>query len=101
MSPKVQPEISFGRVGMLVSIAPGGQTTPTQRGMPVAKLEQKSANPPPGQLKHDTHFMGTLDQSSYDTHGTSTTTDDEMYFGDGNRPTNYNISVDSKTGIEL
>jgi hypothetical protein len=69
--------------------------------MPVAKLEQKSANPPPGQLKHDTHFMGTLDQSSYDTHGTSTTTDDEMYFGDGNRPTNYNISVDSKTGIEL
>jgi hypothetical protein len=24
-----------------------------------------------------------------------------MYFGDGNLPTNYNISVDDKTDIEL
>jgi hypothetical protein len=29
------------------------------------------------------------------------TADDEMFFGDGNHPTNYNISVDSKTHIEL
>src|SRR5262245_33296639 len=69
--------------------------------MLVAKLEQKSANPPPGQIKHDSHSIGTLDQSSYDTHGTPSTADDEMFFGDGNKPTNYNISVDSKTHIEL
>jgi len=67
----------------------------------VAKLEQKSANPPPGQLVHDDHSIGTLDQSSYDTKGTPSTADDEMFFGDGNKPTNYNISVDSKTDIEL
>jgi hypothetical protein len=67
----------------------------------VAKLEQKSANPPPGQIKHDAHSIGTLDQSSYDTKGTPGAGDDEMYFGDGNLPTNYNISVDSRTDIEL
>jgi hypothetical protein len=67
----------------------------------MAKLEKSSVNPPPGQIKHDEHTIGTLDASSYDTHGTPSTADDEMYFGDGNRPTNYNISVDDKTHIEL
>src|SRR3954470_24888398 len=67
----------------------------------MAKLEKSSVNPPPGQIKHDAHTIGTLDTSSYDTHGTPSTADDEMYFGDGNKPTNYNISVDDKTNIEL
>src|SRR4051812_25988763 len=67
----------------------------------MAKLEKSSVNPPPGQIKHDEHTIGTLDSSSYDTHGTPDTADDEMYFGDGNKPTNYNISVDDKTHIEL
>ena len=67
----------------------------------MAKLEKQSANTPPGRIKHDDHSVGTLDASSYDNHGTPSTADDEMYFGDGNRPTNYNISVDNKTGIEL
>ena len=49
-----------------------------------AKLEKSSANPPPGQIKHDSHSIGTLDSSSYDDHGTATTADDEMFFGDGN-----------------
>jgi hypothetical protein len=67
----------------------------------MAKKEKQSLNPPPGQIKHDDHLFGTLDQSSYDTKGTPTTNDDEMYFGDGNLPTNYNITVDDKTNIEL
>ena len=67
----------------------------------MAKLEKQSAKAPPGQLKHDHDSFGTLDSSSYDTKGTPTSSDDEMYFGDGNLPTNYNISVDSKTDIEL
>jgi len=67
----------------------------------MAKLEKSSANPPPGQIKHDSHSIGTLDSSSYDDHGTATTADDEMFFGDGNLPTNYNISVDDKSHIEL
>src|SRR4051812_39689247 len=67
----------------------------------MAKLEKRSASPPPGQVKHDDHSVGTLDSSSYDTHGTPSTADDEMFFGDGNLPTNYNISVDSKSHIEL
>ena len=67
----------------------------------MGKLEKQSASPPPGQIRHDDHSIGTLNVSSYDTHGTPTTADDEMFFGDGNRPTNYNISVDSKTHIEL
>jgi hypothetical protein len=67
----------------------------------MAKLEKQSAKAPPGQIKHDAHSIGTLDSSSYDTKGTPTTSDDEMYFGDGNKPTNYNISVDDKTNIEL
>jgi hypothetical protein len=67
----------------------------------MANLPKQSASPPPGQIKHDDHTIGTLDVSSYDTHGTASTTDDEMYWGDGNKPTNYNISTDSKTGIEL
>jgi hypothetical protein len=67
----------------------------------MAKLEKQSVKPPPGQLKHDDHDLGTLDSSSYDDHGTATTSDDEMFFGDGNLPTNYNISVDTKTNIEL
>src|SRR4029077_21042288 len=67
----------------------------------MAKLEKQSASPPPGQIKHDAHSVGTLDGSSYDTKGTPATSDDEMWFGDGNLPTNYNISVDSKTDIEL
>jgi len=67
----------------------------------VAKLEKQSASPPPGQIKHDDHSIGTLDSSSYDTKGTATTADDEMYFGDGDKPTYYNISVDDKTHIEL
>jgi hypothetical protein len=67
----------------------------------MAKLEKQSQKAPPGQLKHDSHKIGTLDTSSYDTNGTPSTADDEMYFGDGNRPTNYNISVDEKTNIEL
>lgn len=67
----------------------------------MAKLEKQSVKPPPGQIKHDDHSIGTLDSSSYDDKGTPSTADDEMYFGDGNLPTNYNISVDSKTHIEL
>jgi hypothetical protein len=67
----------------------------------MAKLEKQSVTPPPGQIKHDEHKIGTLDQSSYDTKGTPSAADDEMYFGDGNLPTNYNISVDDKTHIEL
>lgn len=67
----------------------------------MAKLEKQSAKAPPGQIKHDDHQIGTLDASSYDTKGTPATSDDEMWFGDGNLPTNYNISVDSKTDIEL
>ena len=67
----------------------------------MAKLAKQSATPPPGQIKHDDHSIGTLDPSSYDTKGTVATADDEMWFGDGNLPTNYNISVDSKTDIEL
>jgi len=66
----------------------------------MAKLEQKSAKPAPGQIKHDNSF-GTLSASSYDDHGTPDPSDDEIYVGDGNRPTNYNIAVDQKTGIEL
>ena len=67
----------------------------------MAKLDKQSAKAPPGQLKHDKDSFGTLDSSSYDTKGTPTSSDDEMYFGDGNLPTNYNITVDSKTDIEL
>lgn len=67
----------------------------------MGKLEKQSASPPPGQIRHDDHSIGTLNASSYDTHGTPSTADDEMFFGDGNLPTNYNISVDSKTHIEL
>lgn len=67
----------------------------------MAKLDKKSANPPPGQIKHDDYDFGTLDVSSFDTKGTATTADDEMFFGDGNKPTNYNIVVDQKTNIEL
>jgi hypothetical protein len=67
----------------------------------MAKLEKQSVNPPPGQIKHDSHSIGTLDSSSYDDNGTPTPADDEMFFGDGNKPTNYNISVDSKADIEL
>jgi len=70
-------------------------------GITKAKLEKQSVAPPPGQIKHDDHHIGTLDQSSYDNNGTATTADDEMFFGDGNKPTNYNISVDDKTDIEL
>src|SRR4029078_11610018 len=66
-----------------------------------AKLEKSSANPPPGQIKHDSHSIGTLDSSSDNDHGPATTADDEMFFGDGNLPTNYNISVDDKSHIEL
>lgn len=64
-------------------------------------MDTKSSNPPPGQIKHDDHSIGTLQKSSYDDHGTATPADDEMFFGDGDRPTNYNISFDQKTGIEL
>src|SRR4051794_13958093 len=67
----------------------------------MAKLEKQSVAPPPGQIKHDDHSIGTLDPSSYNDHGTPSTADDEMYFGGGNRPTNYNISTDAKSGIEL
>ena len=51
----------------------------------MAKLEKQSFSPPPGQIKHDDHSIGTLDASSYDTKGTLTTANDE-YFGDGNKP---------------
>jgi hypothetical protein len=67
----------------------------------MAKKDKQSANPPPGQIKHDDHSIGTLDPSSFDTKGTPTTSDDEMFFGDGNLPTNYNITVDDKADIEL
>ncbi len=67
----------------------------------MAKLEKQSVKPPPGQIKHDDHSVGTLDASSYDTKGTPATGDDEMFFGDGNLPTNYNITVDDKADIEL
>lgn len=67
----------------------------------MAKLEKQSASPPPGQIKHDAHTIGTLDASSYNTHGDADPSNDEMWFGDGNLPTNYNISVDDKTHIEL
>jgi hypothetical protein len=67
----------------------------------MAKLEKQSTSPPPGQIKHDDHSFGVLDPSSYNDHGTPTTADDTLFFGSGNRPTNFNISTDSKTGIEL
>lgn len=66
----------------------------------MAKLEKQSASPPPGQIKHDEHHIGTLQDSSFMANGPGTA-DDELYFGDGNHPTNFNISTDSKTGIEL
>jgi hypothetical protein len=68
----------------------------------MAKLEKQSASPPPGQLKHDDHHIGTLDASSYQ--GAGDPHPGEMWFnfpGSGNLPTNYNISVDDKTDIEL
>jgi hypothetical protein len=67
----------------------------------MAKIEKQSASPPPGQIKHDDQSFGVLDPSSYNDHGTPSTADDEIYVGGGNRPTNYNISVDDKTHIEL
>jgi hypothetical protein len=68
----------------------------------MAKLEKQSASPPPGQVKHDDHSIGTLDASSYQ--GSGDPHPGEMWFnfpGSGNLPTNFNISTDSKTGIEL
>lgn len=56
---------------------------------------------PPGQVKHDTYTFGTLDTSSFDTKGDTDPSNDEMFFGDGNLPTNYNTVVDSKQGLEL
>lgn len=44
---------------------------------------------------------GTLDSSSYDTKGTPSTADDEMFFGDGNLPTNYNIARINGYDVEL
>lgn len=67
----------------------------------MAKLDKQSANPAPGQIKHDDHSFGVLDTSSYDTKGTATTSDDVMFFGTGNSPANYNITIDDKTHIEL
>ena len=46
----------------------------------MGKLEKQSASPPPGQIRHDDHSIGTLNASSYDTHGTPSTADDEMFF---------------------
>jgi hypothetical protein len=68
----------------------------------VAKLEKQSASPPPGQIRHDDHSIDTLDASSYQ--GAGDPHPGTMWFnfpGSGNLPTNYNISVDSKTDIEL
>jgi hypothetical protein len=72
----------------------------------MAKLEKQSAKAPPGQIKHDDHSIGTLDASSYQ--GPTDPAPGEMWFnynppppGSGNLPTNYNISVDDKTHIEL
>ena len=72
----------------------------------MAKLEKQSASPPPGQIKHDDHSIGTLDASSYQ--GAGDPSPGEMWFnftpppaGSGNLPANYNISVDDKTDIEL
>jgi hypothetical protein len=67
----------------------------------MAKQAKQSVSPPPGQIKHDNYSIGTLNSSSYDTKGTPSTSDDEMFFGDGNKPTNYNIVVDEKADIEL
>ena len=48
------------------------------------------------------HFSNrTLDPSSYDTKGTPSTADDEMFFGDGNLPTHYNITVAEDYDLEL
>lgn len=60
----------------------------------MGKLEKQSASPPPGQIKHDDHSIGTLDSSSADSNG-------NVFFGSGNTAEHYNISVDSKTHIEL
>jgi hypothetical protein len=68
----------------------------------MAKLEKQSTNPPPGQIKHDDHSIGTLDPTTYQ--GAGDPHPGEMWFnypGSGNLPTNYNISVDDKTDIEL
>lgn len=68
----------------------------------MAKLEKQSVSPPPGQIKHDDHSMGTLDASSYQ--GAGDPHPGQMWFnfpGSGNLPTNYNISTDTKTDIEL
>jgi hypothetical protein len=67
----------------------------------MAKLEKQSIKPSPGQIKHDDYSFGTLDSSSYDTKGTPDSADDEMFFGDGNLPTHYNVVVDAGTNIEL
>jgi hypothetical protein len=66
-----------------------------------AKQEKQSVSPPPGLVKHDVYSVFDLDTSSYDTKGTPSTADDEMFFGDGNKPTNYNIAVDTKAHVEL
>ncbi len=67
----------------------------------MAKLAKQSTSPPPGQIKHDDFHFGTLDVSSYDTHGTASTADDELYFGDGNLPTNFNTAVDGNVELGL
>jgi hypothetical protein len=46
----------------------------------MAKLEKQSLKPPPGQIKHDDHTIGTLDPSSYDTHNDNDASNDEMFF---------------------
>jgi hypothetical protein len=60
----------------------------------MAKLDQKSAKAPPGQLKHDDHSFGTLDASSLTPTG-------NLIVGSGIPGTNFNITVDDKTDIEL
>jgi hypothetical protein len=67
----------------------------------MAKLDKQSTKAPPGLVKHDDHSIGTLDVSSYDTHGDADPSNDEMFFGDGNLPTNYNITIDDKADVEL
>jgi hypothetical protein len=68
----------------------------------MAKLDKQSTTPPPGQIKHDAYSIDTLDASSYQ--GAGDPHPGQMWFnfpGSGNLPTNYNISVDDKSDIEL
>ena len=43
----------------------------------------------------------TLDATAFDNHGDANPANDEMFFGDGNTPLNYNVSDNHAAGLEL